>query len=169
MRLFINALIALAFIISNLCSPVIASEIQDEHPLIFLLGPAVEKNTVDGSKAYGTSLAVEFTAIEDQLEIEIGTQYLSTSNPKEAGGFLIFKKPFELAKDVELGLGLGPAVWRKTSSPNNSLQTGIAFTADFMFWTTKKVGWYFSPGYTYGFNGGSERSAGLSIGLLFSM
>ena len=114
-------------------------------------------------------MAFEFTAIEHQLEIEVGTQYLSTSNPKELGAQVIFKKPFDLAQDIELGIGLGPAIWRKTSSSSNSLQSGVAFVADFMFWTTKKVGWYLSPSYTYGTSGGAERVIGLSVGLLFSM
>jgi len=146
-----------------------AEKSNDDHPLILLVGPAIEKSTVDGSKAYGTSLAFEFTAIENQLEIEVGTQYLSTSNPKELGAQIIFKKPFDLAQDIELGLGLGPAVWRRTSSTNNNLQSGVAFVADFMFWTTKKVGWYLSPSYTYGTSNSSERLLGLSVGLLFSM
>jgi len=163
------ALFALAFASSMHSSAVSAEESIDDRTLILLVGPAMEKNTVDGSKAYGTSLAVEFTAIEHQLEIEVETQYLSTSNPKELGAQIIFKKPFELASDIELGVGLGPAIWRKTSSPSSGLQSGVAFVADFMFWTTKKVGWYLSPSYTYGMSGGAERVIGLSVGLLFSM
>jgi len=163
------ALFALAFASSIHGSVVSARESIDDHSLILLVGPAMEKNTVDGSKAYGTSLAFEFTAIEHQLEIEIGAQYLSSSNPKELGAQLIFKKPFELAKDIELGVGLGPAIWRKTSSTSNNLQSGVAFVADLMFWTTKKVGWYLSPSYTYGASSGGERVIGLSVGLLFSM
>ena len=163
------ALFALAFASSIHSSAVSAEESIDDRTLILLVGPAMEKNTVDGSKAYGTSLAVEFTAIEHQLEIEVETQYLSTSNPKELGAQIIFKKPFELASDIELGVGLGPAIWRKTSSPSSGLQSGVAFVADFMFWTTKKVGWYLSPSYTYGMSGGAERVLGLSVGLLFSM
>ncbi|MBU3548940.1 hypothetical protein [Polynucleobacter sp. P1-05-14] len=163
------ALFALAFASSIHSSAVSAEESIDDRTLILLVGPAMEKNTVDGSKAYGTSLAVEFTAIEHQLEIEMETQYLSTSNPKELGAQIIFKKPFELASDIELGVGLGPAIWRKTSSPSSGLQSGVAFVADFMFWTTKKVGWYLSPSYTYGMSGGAERVIGLSVGLLFSM
>ena len=162
-------LLTLAFATSIHSSTVNAEKSEDDHPLILLVGPAVEKNTVDGSKAYGTSLAIEFTAIEHQLEIEVGTQYLSTSNPKELGAQIIFKKPFELTQDVELGLGLGPAIWRKTSTSDNSLQSGVVFVADFMFWTTKKFGWYISPSYTYGTSSGSDRSAGVSVGLLFSM
>jgi hypothetical protein len=163
------ALFALAFALSTHSSAVRSEESIDDHSLILLVGTAMEKNTVDGSKAYGTSLALEFTAIEHQLEIEIGGQYLSTSNPKELGGQIIFKKPFELASDIELGVGLGPAIWRKTSSPSSGLQSGVAFVADFMFWTTKKVGWYLSPSYTYGMSSGAERVIGLSVGLLFSM
>ena len=162
-------LFALALVSSIYSAVVNAEESMDDRTLILLVGPAMEKNTVDGSKAYGTSLAVEFTAIEHQLEIEVETQYLSTSNPKELGAQIIFKKPFELASDIELGVGLGPAIWRKTSSPNNSLQSGIVFVADFMLWTTKKVGWYLSPSYTYGTSSGAERVIGLSVGLLFSM
>jgi hypothetical protein len=163
------ALFALAFASSIHSSVVSAEKSVGDHSLILLVGPAVEKNIADGSKAYGTSLAFEFTAIEHQLEIEVGTQYLSTSNPKELGAQIIFKKPFELAKDIELDVGLGPAIWRKTSSPSNSLQSGVAFVADFMFWTTKKVGWYLSPTYTYGISSGADRVIGLSAGLLFSM
>jgi hypothetical protein len=162
-------LLALAFASSMHGTTVNAKESTDDRSLILLVGPAAEKSLVDGSMAYGTSLAIEFTAIEHQLEIELGAQYLSTSNPKELGAQIIFKKPLELAQDVELGLGLGPAMWRKTSSPNNSLQFGVAFVADFMFWTTKKVGWYISPSYTHGIGGNAEKSLGISAGLLFSM
>jgi hypothetical protein len=162
-------LLALAVASSMHVTAVSAKESTDDRQLILLLGPATEKSLVDGSTAYGTSLAIEFTAIEHQLEIEVGAQYLSTSNPKELGAQIIFKKPLELAQDVELGLGLGPAMWRKTSSPNNSLQLGVTFVADFMFWTTKKIGWYISPGYTYGIGGNAERTLGISAGLLFSM
>jgi len=162
-------LLALAFVTSIHSPAVNAEKSEDDRPLILLVGPAVEKNTVDGSKAYGTSLAFEFTAIEHYLEIEVGSQYLSSSNPKELGAQIIFKKPFELGQNVELGLGLGPALWRKTSSPDNSLQSGVVFVADFMFWTTKKVGWYISPSYTFGTSSGGDKSAGVSIGLLFSM
>ena len=162
-------LLALALASSVHGTAASAKESTDDRQLILLVGPATEKSLVDGSTAYGTSLAIEFTAIEHQLEIEVGAQYLSTSNPKELGAQIIFKKPLELAQDVELGLGLGPAIWRKTSSSNNSLQLGVAFVADFMFWTTKKVGWYISPSYTYGIGGNAERTLGISAGLLFSM
>lgn len=162
-------LLALAFASSVHGTAASAKESTDDRQLILLVGPATEKSLVDGSTAYGTSLAVEFTAVEHQLEIEVGAQYLSSSNPKELGAQIIFKKPLELAQDVELGLGLGPAIWRKTSSPNNSLQLGVTFVADFMFWTTKKVGWYISPSYTYGIGGNAERTLGISAGLLFSM
>jgi len=162
-------LFAFAFASSIHSTVVSAEESFDDHSLILLVGPAMEKSTVDGSKAYGASLAFEFTAIENQLEIEVGTQYLSTPNPKEFGAQLIFKKPFELAQDIELGVGLGPATWRKINSTSNNLQLGVAFVADFMFWTTKKVGWYISPSYTYGTSNSSERLLGLSVGLLFSI
>lgn len=162
-------LLALALASSVHGTAASAKESTDDRQLILLVGPATEKSLVDGSTAYGTSLAVEFTAVEHQLEIEVGAQYLSSSNPKELGAQIIFKKPLELAQDVELGLGLGPAIWRKTSSPNNSLQLGVTFVADFMFWTTKKVGWYISPSYTYGIGGNAERTLGISAGLLFSM
>lgn len=162
-------LLALALASSVHGTAASAKESTDDRQLILLVGPATEKSLVDGSTGYGTSLAIEFTAIEHQLEIEVGAQYLSTSNPKELGAQIIFKKPLELAQDVELGLGLGPAMWRKTISPSNSLQLGVAFVADFMFWTTKKVGWYISPSYTYGIGGNAERTLGISAGLLFSM
>jgi hypothetical protein len=42
---------------------------------------------------------------------------------------------------------------------------------DFIFWPSKKrrFGWYFEPGYEYGFGRAQERSADLSGGLLIAI
>lgn len=169
MKVLIYWMAAIAVVMSTYCSIANAEEEADEHRMMLLVGPSLEKNLVDGSKSIGTYMALEFTAIENELEIEVGSQYLSAASPKEIGGAVIFKKPFELAPGVELALGLGPTVWRKTSSPNNGIQYCVSFASDFMFWSSKRVGWYLSPGYTYGVGHSTERSLGVSAGLLFAL
>jgi len=148
---------------------VFAIESHEEPSVIFLMGPAVDKSTFNGKTTYGSSIAVEFTAIEHQLEIEVGAQYMSSASPQVMGSQIIFKKPFQLAPTVELGLGLGPNMSRKVRAGDSHWQTGIAFSADLMVWPTKKLGWYASPEYVHGLNSRSDRSLGLSIGLLFPM
>jgi len=114
-------------------------------------------------------VAVEFTPIEDVLEVEVGTTLLNSAGQRELGGEVLFKKPFRLSPTSELMIGVGPQVGRKLQGADSGTSIGMAFALDLMFWPTKKIGWYFSPEYGYGLgNSKGEKSIGASVGILIS-
>ena len=166
MRKLFKYLLAVFFLATGMQTYAVAEEAHEEHSMILTLGPVLDRSLTDKKTTYGSSVGLEFTAIENQLEIEVGAQYLSSSSPKVLGAVVLFKKPFELSKGVELEIGLGPSISRKVS-PSGGWQSGITFSPELMIWPTKKMGWYISSEYTRGLGKEAEKSVGLSIGLLF--
>jgi hypothetical protein len=145
---------------------------SDKEPAAILeLGAAAGWNLKDASSSFGPDLAVEFTPIEDWLEIEAGTTPLFSRGSTEWGTDVLFKKPWTLSKHVEFMPGVGPE-WVHTNekgAPANSF-AGEA-VLDFMFWpgAKHKFGWYLEPAYEYDFGRGHERSLGISFGLLIAI
>lgn len=166
MRKIFKYLLVACFLATGIHTHALADEAHDQHSMILTLGPVLDRSLTDKKTTYGSSIGLEFTAIENQLEIEVGAQYLSSSSPQVLGAVVLFKKPFELSKGVELEIGLGPSISRKMNSLG-SWQPGITFSPELMIWPTKKIGWYISSEYTRGLGKEAEKSVGLSIGLLF--
>lgn len=132
------------------------------------LGGAGSWNIKDGGASFGPTVAVEFTPIENWLEIEAGVTPLFARHSTEWDTDLLFKKPWTLSKKVEFMLGVGPE-WvhaRNSGVTTNSVSAELA--GDFMFWPSKKrrFGWYLEPAYDYNFGRGREQSLGISGGLL---
>jgi hypothetical protein len=160
----------LALVLANsIVFSAFASEESEERSLVFMLGGAAERSVSGVSINTGPTVAAEFMAIEDWLEIEIGTQYLSSTYPHALGGQILFKKPFEVAHNIELMVGAGPAMKHATSGVDQINRYAISFAADLMVWTSKNIGWFIGPEYSYGVGTSSERSVGLSVGLLFGL
>jgi hypothetical protein len=114
---------------------------------------------------------VEFTPIENWLELEAGFSPLFTRHSSEWDADLLFKKPWTLSKKAEFMLGVGPA-WAHTrmyGMTANSVSGEVVL--DFMFWPSAKhkFGWYLEPGYEYSFGRGHEQSLGMSGGLLIAI
>jgi len=171
MQKLIQYLLVVYFLAMGMQTYAVAEEAHDAHDgpsMIFTLGPVLDRSLTDKKTTYGSSVGLEFTAIEHQLEIEVGAQYLSSSSPRVLGGVILFKKPFELSHGVELEIGLGPSISRKIS-PSGGWQSGITFSPELMIWPTKKIGWYISPEYNRSLGKDAEKSVGLSIGLLFPL
>jgi hypothetical protein len=136
---------------------------ENEPAAIVELGAAGEWG-IPGASSYGPSLAVEFTPIEDWLEIEAGAARMIHGGKGEWDTDLLFKKPFTLSSQTEFMVGVGPQ-W---TFSHGSTQTGAEFALDFMFWPTadRKVGWFIEPAYSYSFGRGHEQSLGTTVGLL---
>jgi hypothetical protein len=163
-------LIFLATLLMGMTSlPALAAEESEGHALVLMLGGAAEKIVSEATSNVGPTASVEFLVIEDLLEIELGTQYLSSSYPHTLGGQILFKKPFEVTHNIELMVGAGPAITHATSGASPINQYGISFALDLMVWTSKEMGWFISPEYNYGVGASSERSIGLSLGLMFGL
>jgi hypothetical protein len=150
-------------------SPVTAA---DQEPVAIVeLGAAAGVDLRDGGSSFGPDFAVEFTPIENWLEIEAGVTPLFTRHSTEWGTDVLFKKPWTLSKTAEVMAGIGPE-WV------HSKQYGVTTNAlagegvlDFMFWPAGKhrFGWFVEPGYEYAFGHGHERSFGISFGLLIGI
>jgi hypothetical protein len=122
-----------------------------------------------GESSWGPSFSIEFTPIQKWLEIEAGTSLSFSAHSTEWGTEILFKKPWDITRTVEVMAGIGP-VWINTRTPRtNSLAAAAAL--DFMFWRTPahRVGWFFEPEYEHSFQSGHEKSLGFSIGLLLGI
>lgn len=148
-----------------------AQTAEPEPAATLELGAANSWNVRGGASAFGPDFAVEFTPIENWLEIEAGVTPLLTARSTEWDTDLLFKKPWTLSKKVEFMAGVGPE-WvhtRKFGVTTNSVAGEAAL--DFMFWPTAKhkFGWFLEPAYEYDFGRGHERSIGMSAGLLIAI
>ncbi|HET9401805.1 MAG TPA: hypothetical protein VFO34_12730 [Candidatus Acidoferrales bacterium] len=135
------------------------------------IGGAGSWSIKDRAGSFGPTFAVEFTPVENWLELEAGVTPLFTRHSTEWGTDLLFKKPWTLSKRAEFMLGVGPE-WvhaRNNGVITNSVSLEVA--ADFMFWPSGKhrFGWYLEPAYEYNFGRGREQSLGISGGLLIAI
>ena len=134
------------------------------------LGGAAERSVTEGNSSFGPTVAVEFTPIENWLELEAGVTPLFRRHSTEWSTDLLFKKPWTLSPKFEFMLGIGPE-WIHTNAYGKKMNFGVEVAPDFMFWPSKKhkFGWYLEPSYDYKFGPGHEHSLGLSGGLLISI
>ncbi|HUJ32962.1 MAG TPA: hypothetical protein VLY23_16900 [Candidatus Acidoferrum sp.] len=155
-----------------LCSGTAFAQSAEKEPVaIAELGGAGSWNIKDGGGSLGPTVAVEFTPIENWLELEVGVTPLFARHSTEWGTDLLFKKPWTLSKKAEFMLGVGPE-WvhaRNRGVTTNSVSVEVA--PDFMFWPSGKhrFGWYLEPAYEYNFARGHEQSLGISFGLLIGI
>ena len=150
-----------------------AQAVDSEPVAIVELGGAASWN-INGPSSVGADAAIEFTPIENWLEIEAGTTPLFTRHSTEWDTDLLFKKPLFrkwLSKKAEFMVGIGPE-WVHTSRfglKTNAI--GAEFALDFMYWPggKHKFGWFVEPSYDYTFGHGHEKSIGVSWGLLIAI
>jgi hypothetical protein len=121
--------------------------------------------SLSGPFSFGPTVAIEFTPIENWLEIEVGAGPLFGKGISEWDTDILFKKPFTLSDKIEFMIGAGPQ-WG--SGFRGSTNAGVEIAGDFMFWPSsdRKLGWFLEPSYSYSFIGGHEQSLGVSVGLL---
>lgn len=158
-------------LLALLSLPAQAQEEGREPAAIFELGGAGGWGVNGGGAAYGPSVAVETTPIENWLELEGGTSEMFSRGQTEWDTDFLFKKPFTLSRTVEFMFGLGPE-WQHTASAGRHADTVAGEAAlDFMFWpwAGRKFGLYLEPSYDYGFSPGHAQSLGVSAGLLIPL
>jgi hypothetical protein len=121
--------------------------------------------SVSGPFSFGPTGAIEFTPIENWLEIEVGTGPMFSKGISEWDTDILFKKPFTLSDKVEFMIGVGPQ-W--SNAFRGSTKAGAEIAGDFMFWPwpDRKLGWFLEPSYSCTFIGGREQSLGVSVELL---
>ena len=95
-------LLALLLFACHACAQAVA----DEPAAIVELGGAASWNVNNGGSSAGADAAIEFTPIENWLEIEAGTTPLFTRHSTEWDTDLLFKSPGRFLKRRSLWLGL---------------------------------------------------------------
>jgi len=147
-----------------------AQSVEKEGVAVLELGGAAFRDIKGETSSFGPSVAVEFTPIENWLEIEAGTTPLFRRHSTEWGTDLVFKKPWDLSKKIEVMLGAGPEWVHSNQYGMTSNSISVEAVADFMFWRSEKhrFGWYFEPTYEYNFGRGREQSLGVTGGFLIS-
>jgi hypothetical protein len=149
-----------------------AQPVEKDPVAIVELGGATSRSLTDHASSFGVDAAVEFTPIENWLELEAGvTPFFRRHHATEWNTDLLFKKPWTLSRKAELMVGLGPE-WVHTREPGARVNS-IAGEAvlDFMFWPggKHKFGWFLEPAFDYSFAPGHEKSLGISGGLLIAI
>ena len=149
-----------------------AQPVEKDPVAIVELGGATARSLTDHASSFGVDAAVEFTPIENWLEVEAGvTPFFRRHRATEWNTDLLFKKPWTLSDKMEFMLGVGPE-WIHTNAYGIKMNSVAAEVApDFMFWPSRKhrLGWYVEPSYEYKFGPGHEHSLGITGGLLIGI
>jgi hypothetical protein len=163
--LALGALIAI-FPTSAFAEDVLAQDNLD-HTIVVGVGGAAELELEDGSLRPGANIMVEWDAIENWLELEVGTSLLSRSGGVEIPIDLLIKKPFRLARRAEFMIGLGPEIVEVTGT-NKGTYFGGEVALDFMFWPWgRHLGLWVEPEYDLTYQHRASSGIGTTGGVLF--
>lgn len=94
--------IAFAFICSGRSFPQL---VEKEGKAILELGAAADRSLTEGQSAFGPTVAVEVTPIENWLELEPGVTPLFRRHSTEWSVDFLFKKPWTISDKMEFMLG----------------------------------------------------------------
>jgi hypothetical protein len=72
-----------------------------ERSVVVGVGSAVEVELPEGTTHTGTNVFVEYDAIKDWLELELGVSLFPQGGGVEVSSDFLFKKPFRLTEDLE--------------------------------------------------------------------
>jgi hypothetical protein len=138
-----------------------------DHTLIVGVGGAADLELGDGSLHPGANVMVEWDAIKNWLEVEVGASVLTAPGGVAVPVDLLVKKPFTLARWAEFMVGVGPEVVRVTGT-NGGTYFGGEVALDFMFWPWgRHVGLWVEPEYDLTYQHGVSSGIGITGGVLF--
>ena len=156
------------FICSAAC---LFSQTETKEGAVLELGGASSWNIRGGAPAYGADVAVEVTPIAKWLAIEMGTTSFISRRGTEWDTDILFRKPWDLTRKLELMVGGGPAWVRSKEDGVVTNSVALEASIHFMYWPSerRRFGWFIEPGYEYNLAKGHERSLGISAGLLIAI
>ena len=138
-----------------------------EHSVVVGGGSAVEVELPKGTTHTGTNVFVEYNAIENWLELELGVSIFPQHGGVELSSDFLFKKPLRLTNNLEWMPGLGPEVVRAVHSPDSGTFLGGETVADFMYWPSQHIGLWAEPSYDFVFRDGISHGIGTTGGFIF--
>ncbi|MGO9546911.1 MAG: hypothetical protein ACLPPF_19220 [Rhodomicrobium sp.] len=116
-----------------------------------------------GGSSFGPEVALEYTVMEDWLEIEGGFSPQFSKGQVEFDTGIVFKKPFELSKSFEFIIGAGPTWVHKLDTDSVAGEAIVEFK--YFPWPERHIAVFVEPGYSYDFGRGHEQSLGVTLGL----
>ncbi len=148
-----------------------AQSAEHEPAAVLELGGAGSWTLNGAGSGLGPSAAIEFTPIENRLEIEAGVTPVFSRHSVEWSTDLLFKKPWTLSEKVEFMIGLGPEWIHSRGSGVTSNSAAGEAVLDFMYWPSARhrFGWYLEPAYEYTLGHSHEHSLGITAGLLIAI
>lgn len=165
------ATVVLTAFLCGFSAPSFTQSLEPEPAAVVELGGATDRSLTEHQSSFGPTVAVEFTPIENRLELEGGVTPLFKRHSTEWTVDFLFKKPWTLSEKAEFMLGIGPE-WIHTNAQGvKTNSAGLEVAPDLMFWPSRKhrFGWYLEPSYEYKFGPNHEHSLGLSGGLLIGI
>lgn len=152
----------------HLETPAQTPRADPDHTVVWEFGAAADWEPAEGSVQKGGTFALEFTPIEDRLELECGLTVLAANGGVEVPVDVLFKKPWRLSPQFEFMIGAGPEIVH-AFGPNHATLWGGEAVLDFMFWPRRNIGWYVEPGYEITSRAGSaHHGVALAAGLLLA-
>jgi len=137
-----------------------------EHTVVVGVGGAAELELGSGELHPGANLMVEWDAVEGWLELELEASVLSADRGVEVPVGLLVKKPFRMARWAELMIGVGPEVVTVSTPATKASYFGVELAVDFMFWPTRRVGFWVEPSYDVLLRDGLSHGVGATGGVL---
>ncbi len=139
---------------------------ETEHTLVVGVGGVGELELADGSLHPGGNVMIEWDAIENWLELEIGASVLAADHGVAVPIDLLAKKPFQLTRWAELMIGVGPELVQVTGTGRGTFFGGEA-ALDLMFgpWG-RRVGLWVEPEYDLIVHDGVVSGVGSTGGVL---
>lgn len=98
------------------------------------IGPAASRSLTENQSAFGPTVGVEVTPIENWLELEAGVTPLFRRHSTEWSVDLLFKKPWTLSDKTEFMLGVGPE-WLFNATATTR---GCDLLLSLVFWSSKR-------------------------------
>lgn len=74
---------------------------SEKEAAVLEVGPAVSRSLTDGQSAFGPTVGVEVTPIENKLELEAGVTSLFGRHSTEWSLDFLFKKPWTISHRME--------------------------------------------------------------------
>jgi hypothetical protein len=147
-------------------SAVAAFAADEEHSIVLEIGGAGDWG-FHGGAAYGPDIGLEFTVIKGVLEVATGVTPLISKGNAEIGTDLIFKKPFELSKQLEMLIGAGPEWIYRSGGESQRNSVAAVVVADFVYSQSPEsaVAIFVEPAYSYDFGRGHEEAFSITAGL----
>src|SRR5215469_14458785 len=111
-----------------------AQDGDKEAVAVIEIGAAAERSLTEAQSSFGPTAAIEFTPIENWLELEAGVTPLFRRHSTEWTTDLLFKKPWTLSEKREFMLGVGPEWIHTNAFGIKQDSVGVEVAPDFMFW-----------------------------------